>query len=181
MYSTSETISSEEPRKSLQNSMSVLPARLPCTTSPIRKSFAHPSQTSAILVNGTSVGMAPKPRTPSSPTQRCSHKDLFVFDVIYNPQETRLLREAKRLDARPETVCTCCYTRELLPSNCGLARICRLRSSKRNTSPENKISRNFKGFCPGFSSAGRSLFYHPEVWVNGPLSVLRRGCAVYSL
>ena len=23
------------------------------------------------------------------------HKDLFVFDVIYNPQETRLLREAK--------------------------------------------------------------------------------------
>lgn len=29
---------------------------------------------SAILVNGTSVGMAPKPRTPSSPTQRCSTK-----------------------------------------------------------------------------------------------------------
>ena len=23
------------------------------------------------------------------------HKDLFVFDVVYNPRETRLLREAK--------------------------------------------------------------------------------------
>ena len=50
---------------------------------------------SAILVNGTSIGMAPK-------TDRCIitddsvfRKDLFVFDVIYNPEETLFLKKAK--------------------------------------------------------------------------------------
>lgn len=50
---------------------------------------------SAILVNGTSVGMAPN-------TERCIitddsvfRKDLIVFDVIYNPEETLLLKKAK--------------------------------------------------------------------------------------
>lgn len=50
---------------------------------------------SEILVNGTSVGMAPK-------TDRCIitddsvfHRDLYVFDVIYNPEETLLLKKAK--------------------------------------------------------------------------------------
>ena len=64
----------EEPRKSLQNSMSVLPARLPCTTSPIRKSFAHPSQTAPFLSTELPSEWLQKPRTPSSPTQRCSTK-----------------------------------------------------------------------------------------------------------
>ena len=50
---------------------------------------------SAILVNGTPIGMAPK-------TDRCIitddsvfRKDLYVFDVIYNPEETLLLKKAK--------------------------------------------------------------------------------------
>ena len=50
---------------------------------------------SVILVNGTSIGMAPR-------TDRCIitddsvfRKDLFVFDVIYNPEETLLLKKAK--------------------------------------------------------------------------------------
>ena len=50
---------------------------------------------SAILVNGTSVGMAPN-------TERCIitddsvfRKELIVFDVIYNPEETLLLKKAK--------------------------------------------------------------------------------------
>lgn len=50
---------------------------------------------SAILVNGTSVGMAPD-------TDRCIITDdsvfrseLIVFDVIYNPEETLLLKKAK--------------------------------------------------------------------------------------
>lgn len=51
---------------------------------------------SAILVNGTSIGMAPN-------TDRCIitddtmlREDLFVFDVIYNPEETLLLKKAKK-------------------------------------------------------------------------------------
>ena len=50
---------------------------------------------SAILVNGTSVGMAPNVDRTIITDTSMFHKDLFVFDVIYNPQETRLLREAK--------------------------------------------------------------------------------------
>lgn len=55
---------------------------------------------SAILVNGTSIGMAPH-------TERCIiqddsvfRKDLFVFDVIYNPEETLFLRKAKAAGCR---------------------------------------------------------------------------------
>ena len=55
---------------------------------------------SAILVNGTSIGMAPK-------TDRCIitddsvfRKDLFVFDVIYNPEETLFLKKAKAAGCR---------------------------------------------------------------------------------
>ena len=50
---------------------------------------------SAILVNGTSVGMAPKTDATIITDTTMFRPDLFVFDVIYNPQETRLLREAK--------------------------------------------------------------------------------------
>ena len=52
-------------------------------------------QDSTILVNGTSVGMAPNTDRTIITDTSMFHKDLFVFDVIYNPQETRLLREAR--------------------------------------------------------------------------------------
>lgn len=55
---------------------------------------------SSILVNGTSVGMAPKTDATMIEDTTMFHKDLFVFDVIYNPQETRLLREAKAAGCR---------------------------------------------------------------------------------
>lgn len=50
---------------------------------------------SQIMVNGTPIGMAPK-------TDRCIitddsvfRKELYVYDVIYNPEETLLLKKAK--------------------------------------------------------------------------------------
>lgn len=55
---------------------------------------------SHILVNGTSVGMAPNTDRTIITDTSMFHKDLFVFDVIYNPQETRLLREAKEAGCR---------------------------------------------------------------------------------
>lgn len=50
---------------------------------------------SDILVNGTIVGM--KPMDEESPVKDVSafHKDLVVCDIVYNPIETKLLREAK--------------------------------------------------------------------------------------
>ena len=48
-----------------------------------------------ILVNGTLVGM--KPHEDRSPITDKSvfRSDLIVCDVVYNPEETKLLREAK--------------------------------------------------------------------------------------
>ncbi len=57
----------------------------------IRASIAD----SAILVNGTSVGMAPNTDATVLPDTDMLHEGLFVFDVIYNPAETRFLREAR--------------------------------------------------------------------------------------
>lgn len=50
---------------------------------------------SAILVNGTSVGMAPNTEACILPDASFFHRDLMVFDVIYNPEETKLLRMAR--------------------------------------------------------------------------------------
>lgn len=51
---------------------------------------------SAILVNGTSVGMAPNIDRCIITDDSVFRKDLYVFDVIYNPEETLLLRKAKK-------------------------------------------------------------------------------------
>ncbi len=50
---------------------------------------------SDILVNGTIVGM--KPMDDESPVKdlKAFHKDLVVCDIVYNPIETKLLKEAK--------------------------------------------------------------------------------------
>lgn len=50
---------------------------------------------SAILTNGTSVGMAPDTECSIITDSTMFHKDLIVSDVIYNPRETKLLRLAK--------------------------------------------------------------------------------------
>ncbi len=50
---------------------------------------------SAILVNGTNVGMAPDTDASIITDPSMFHEGLFVFDVIYNPKETKLLRMAK--------------------------------------------------------------------------------------
>jgi len=47
-----------------------------------------------ILINATTVGMAPETSETIVP-QKFLHERLTVFDIVYNPRETRLLREAK--------------------------------------------------------------------------------------
>ena len=55
---------------------------------------------SSLLVNGTSVGMAPGEDRSVIADLTMFHRELFVFDVIYNPRETRLLREAAKAGCR---------------------------------------------------------------------------------
>lgn len=50
---------------------------------------------SAILTNGTSVGMAPNIDRSIITDISMFHEDLIVSDVIYNPRETKLLKLAK--------------------------------------------------------------------------------------
>ncbi len=52
-------------------------------------------KTSYILINGTSVGMAPNTEDCIIPDISYFHKSLVVADVIYNPRETKLLTMAK--------------------------------------------------------------------------------------
>jgi 3-dehydroquinate dehydratase / shikimate dehydrogenase len=52
-----------------------------------------------LLINGTSVGM--QPNTDETPVpKKYLRKDMVVFDTVYNPLETRLLREAKEAGAK---------------------------------------------------------------------------------
>lgn len=54
---------------------------------------------SQILINTTSVGMYPKVDESLIPSELLRN-DLTVFDVVYNPVETRLLRDAKSRGAK---------------------------------------------------------------------------------
>ncbi|MFV0528647.1 MAG: shikimate dehydrogenase [Lachnospiraceae bacterium] len=55
---------------------------------------------SDLLVNATSVGMAPQLQACPIPHQNFLHSDLFVADIIYNPKETQLLAMARSLGCR---------------------------------------------------------------------------------
>lgn len=55
-------------------------------------------QDSDILINSTSVGMHPK-TSETIVTSDMMHKNLTVFDIVYNPQNTQLLKEAKKAGA----------------------------------------------------------------------------------
>ena len=57
----------------------------------LRRSIAE----SAILVNGSSVGMAPNIDGCLVPDTSYFHPELIVSDVIYNPKQTKLLEMAK--------------------------------------------------------------------------------------
>lgn len=52
-------------------------------------------QGASMLVNATSAGMAPKSEACPLGDLSCLHRDLIVYDLIYNPPETKLLEGAK--------------------------------------------------------------------------------------
>jgi shikimate dehydrogenase len=58
-------------------------------------------QSADIFANATIVGMKPMDDQSVVKDTAAFHKDLVVCDVVYNPVETKLLREAK------EAGCTC--------------------------------------------------------------------------
>jgi len=58
-----------------------------------------PSVNAKLLINCTSVGMYPNVDATPLPKE-CIKKDMVVFDAVYNPQETLLLKYAKQRGAK---------------------------------------------------------------------------------
>lgn len=62
--------------------------------------LARSVQAATLLVNTTSVGMSPHTEAMPPVPAEAFHKSLFVYDLIYTPRETRLLRTAREQGAR---------------------------------------------------------------------------------
>lgn len=68
---------------------------LPLESSTLCQTLSHAD----LLVNATSIGM--HPHHEETPIDRAALRaELAVYDIVYNPLETRLLREAKAIGAR---------------------------------------------------------------------------------
>ncbi len=58
-------------------------------------------RTSRLVVNATPVGMHPDPNETPWPARDDFSSEHIVYDLVYNPRETRLLREAEARGATP--------------------------------------------------------------------------------
>jgi len=56
-------------------------------------------QKTDILINATPIGMHPKMHA-SPISKNLLHEDLFVFDVIYNPLQTKLMKDAAKIGCK---------------------------------------------------------------------------------
>jgi shikimate dehydrogenase len=57
----------------------------------------------ALLVNTTRVGMVPEHLAPPPVPAQWLHPDLLVYDLVYNPVETELLKQARKRGCRTLT------------------------------------------------------------------------------
>ncbi|MDY3917475.1 MAG: shikimate dehydrogenase [Candidatus Limivivens sp.] len=60
----------------------------------------HSLDSSQLLTNGTSVGMAPNPEGCLIPDHSMLHEGLVVSDIIYNPRKTRLMELGEQAGCR---------------------------------------------------------------------------------
>jgi len=58
-----------------------------------------PKLSAKLIINSTSIGMYPDMDATPLP-QKCIRKDMVVFDTVYNPAETFLLKQAKEAGAK---------------------------------------------------------------------------------
>ena len=79
-------------QKLVENINATLPCQAILHENKDKEELAQAISESALLLNATSVGMAED--------TSLYHPDLIVSDVIYNPRETRFLREAREAGCR---------------------------------------------------------------------------------
>ena len=73
-----------------------LAAEFNCDFAPLDK---LPKLSAKLAINCTSIGMHPDTDATPLP-RRCIKKDMVVFDMVYNPAETLLLKQAKEAGAK---------------------------------------------------------------------------------
>ena len=87
-------------QKLAENINSTLPCKAVLHENKDTAALAQAISESALLLNATSVGMAPNTEGTIIEDTSLYHPDLIVSDVIYNPRETRFLKEAKEAGCR---------------------------------------------------------------------------------
>ena len=87
-------------QKLVENINSTLPCQTVLHENKDTAALSQAIAQSALLLNATSVGMAPNTDGTIITDTSLYHPDLIVSDVIYNPRETRFLREAKEAGCR---------------------------------------------------------------------------------
>ena len=87
-------------QKLVENINSTLPCEAFLHENKDLTALAQAISESALLLNATSVGMAPNTDGTIIENTSLYHPDLIVSDVIYNPRETRFLREAREAGCR---------------------------------------------------------------------------------
>ena len=87
-------------QKLAENINSTLPCKAVLHENKDRAALAQAISESALLLNATSVGMAPNTEGTIIEDTSLYHPDLIVSDVIYNPRETRFLKEAREAGCR---------------------------------------------------------------------------------
>lgn len=87
-------------QKLVENINSTLPCEAFLHENKDLTALAQAISESTLLLNATSVGMAPNTDGTIIENTSLYHPDLIVSDVIYNPRETRFLREAREASCR---------------------------------------------------------------------------------
>ena len=87
-------------QKLAENINSTLPCKAVLHENKDTAALAQAISESALLLNATSVGMAPNTEGTIIEDTSLYHPDLIVSDVIYNPRETRFLKEAREAGCR---------------------------------------------------------------------------------
>ena len=87
-------------QKLAENINSTLPCKAVLHENKDTAALAQAIFESALLLNATSVGMAPNTEGTIIEDTSLYHPDLIVSDVIYNPRETRFLKEAREAGCR---------------------------------------------------------------------------------
>ena len=90
----------ERTQKLVENINSTLPCKAVLHENKDTGALARAISESTLLLNATSVGMAPDTNSTIIQDTSLYHPDLIVSDVIYNPRETRFLREAREAGCR---------------------------------------------------------------------------------